>query len=242
MALGCNVLLSVREKRKRAPWAAYERAYTLIDLLVGLSLLLVVTVVLLPMFSRRPHSCAPRIFCVNNLKQIGLSFRQWALDHQDRFPMEVSVTNGGTMEFVNTGIVWAHFTVMSNELNTPKVLLCPADKRRADRQANTFGAAQYANQIPFTNDNSTSYFVGVDAVQTNGQMLLSGDRNITNTSKANRRLVSFSTNQLAGWTDDLHRRQGNVGLADGSVQQFTASRLRDQIAHTGVVTNRLAMP
>jgi len=29
-------------------------------------------------------------------------------------------------------------------------------------------------------------------------MLLSGDRNITNSSKANRRLVSFSTNQLAG--------------------------------------------
>jgi len=48
--------------------------------------------------------------------------------------MQVSATNGGTMELVNSGVVWVHFAVMSNELNTPKYSL-PADKRRADRQA-----------------------------------------------------------------------------------------------------------
>jgi hypothetical protein len=36
--------------------------------------------------------------------------------------MQVSVTNGGTMELVNGGTVFEHFLVMSNELSTPKLL------------------------------------------------------------------------------------------------------------------------
>src|SRR5882672_7913027 len=111
MALGCNVLLSVREKRKRAPWAAYERAYTIIDLLVGVTFLVIMAAVLLPAVARHNHH-SPRLNCTNNLKQIGLSFIQWGLDTEDRFPMQVSVTNGGTMELVGSGAAWVHFMVL----------------------------------------------------------------------------------------------------------------------------------
>jgi len=179
---------------------------------------------------------------MNNLKQVGLSYKQWALDNQDRYPMQVSVTNGGTMEFVNSGVVWVHFRVLSNELNTPKILWCPADEARRRDIASTFGAATQPGQVPFTNDNNVSYFVGVDATDTNALMFLSGDRNLTNNLGRNRRLVDFATNQPAGWTHQLHNRQGNVGLADGSVQQFTSTRLRAALVDTGVPTNRLAMP
>ena len=41
---------------------------------------------------------AQRIACVNNLKQVGLAFRVWALDHQDRFPFNVPAKEAGTME------------------------------------------------------------------------------------------------------------------------------------------------
>ena len=51
---------------------------------------------------------AERIQCVNSMKQIVLAARIWANDHQDVLPGD--------------------FLTMSNELSTPKVLVCPADK------------------------------------------------------------------------------------------------------------------
>jgi hypothetical protein len=59
--------------------------------------------------------------CVNNLKQIGLAMRVWSLDNEEAYP--------------------PNFQVMSNELNTPKILLCPSDTARAEaRDFNSFGA------------------------------------------------------------------------------------------------------
>jgi prepilin-type processing-associated H-X9-DG protein len=47
----------------------------------------------------------------------------------------------------------------------------------------------------------------------------------------------LATNRPAGWTHELHKLQGNIALADGSVQQFSRSRL-NQLGST----NRLALP
>jgi hypothetical protein len=218
------------------------RGFSLIDLLLALCCLVVIVAVVVVLPLRRPRGRSSRINCTNNLKQVGLAFKVWALDNQDRYPMAVSVTNGGTMELVNSGSVWVHFRVMSNELNTPKVLLCPADAARSNSMATTFGTATQPGQVPFTNENNVSYFVGVDAVDTNATMFLSGDRNLTNAVHGTRRLVNFPTNQPAGWTHQLHGLQGNIGLAEGSVQQTTTSRLRAALIDTGVETNRLAIP
>jgi len=74
-----------------------------------------------------------RITCINNLKQIGLSFRQWAIDHGDQYSFNVSTNTGGSMEFRAVGKdgfdrnASFHFQVMSNELNTPRLLVCPND-------------------------------------------------------------------------------------------------------------------
>ncbi len=71
-----------------------------------------------------------RIACANNLKQIVLSFRLFTMDNADRFPMQVPVLEGGTWELVYSGRVYPHFLAMSNELGTPKILLCPQDKQK----------------------------------------------------------------------------------------------------------------
>src|SRR5437660_12465028 len=88
------------------------RAYTLMDLLVGVAFLMVLGTVALPFLTRSGrHGChACPINCSNNLKQIGLSFRQWALDNQDKFPMQVPTNQGGTMELVISGTAWIHFS------------------------------------------------------------------------------------------------------------------------------------
>lgn len=198
--------------------------------MVVLAMLLFVAAVYFPAIQHGPT--AQRINCVNNLKQIGLGFRTFALDNQDCYPMQTPVTNGGTLELAAFGPAYLHFQVMSNELTTPKLLACPEDKKRT--------AA--TNWVTDLFNGRISYFVGLAANVTNSQMFLTGDRNVTNGQAANRRFVDLTTNRAAGWTADLHKLQGNVGLADGSVQQMTSSRLRAAIAATGDATNRLAMP
>ena len=72
-------------------------------------------------------------------------------------------------------------------------------------------------------------------------MFLSGDRNLTNGLPVTNNVLYLATNRPTGWTRELHNCQGNVGLADGSVQQFSSSRLTDGVTNAGAA-NRLLMP
>src|SRR4051794_29206473 len=179
-----------KRESQRMKTRSESKAFTLIELLVLVACGLAVGFVMLEV--PRRQRCGCRMNCVNNLKQIGLSFRTWALDNQDRYPMAVPVTNGGSMEFIPTGVAWAHFSVMSNELSTPKVLICPQDvPRRAvppviarapvsamRTTATTFGLTPRSGQVPFASDTNLSYFVGVDADEKHPRMLLAGDWNV----------------------------------------------------------------
>jgi prepilin-type processing-associated H-X9-DG protein len=40
----------------------------------------------------------------------------------------------------------------------------------------------------------------------------------------------------------MHKLQGNVAMGDGSVQQLSSARLRDQARNTGLNELRLAVP
>ena len=147
--------------------------------------------------------------------------------------MQVSVTDGGTMELVESGAVYPHYQVMSNELNTPKLLLCPADTIRT-------AAASFTTNLSTGN---VSYFVGVDAVDTAPQIFISGDDNFTvNGKKPKPGLLLLWTNSPVTWTKNRHEGQGNIGMADGSVQGFSSAKLQQALIATGMATNRLALP
>jgi prepilin-type processing-associated H-X9-DG protein len=181
---------------------------------------------------------------VNNLKQIGLSFKQWALDNQDRYPMQVLVTNGGTMELVDSGAVWVHFRVMSNELNTPIVVFCPEEKNQNRSFATTFiTTTPPVGSVPFTGDTNTSYFVGVDASDLYPGMWLTGDANFrVGTAPLQPGLISLGTNTPIQWNDSRHQDKGNICFADGGVQQLANAIVIQSLRSTGNQTNRLAMP
>jgi hypothetical protein len=121
---------------------------------------------------------------------------------------------------------------MSNELSTPKILVCPADTRTA---ANNF--------IRLKNQN-VSYFVGLDAADPNPQMLLDGDRNLTSDNAPENGILKLVPGGPLSWTETIHVNQGNLGLADGSVQQFSNSALREALKNSGAATNtwRISLP
>jgi prepilin-type processing-associated H-X9-DG protein len=220
---------------------SFVAAFTLIELLIVIVCLGIMAALLLPGLARHRASYC-QLNCVNNLKQIGVGFRTWALDNGDKYPPQVSITNGGTMELVESGTVWPHFSVMSNELSTPKILICPEEVARHPWTAATFGSAA-PNCIPFCSNTNVSYFVGVDAVDTSPQMFLTGDANIgLDGLRARSGLQSLRTNSNVNWFQPRHESNGNIGLADGSVQQVNSRGLRKLLANTGVETNRLAIP
>jgi hypothetical protein len=171
---------------------------------------------------------AQRVNCANNLRQVGVGFRLFATDHGDRFPMEFA-----TNRVVATN--WAAglsrcFRALSNELGTPKLLICPADDRKP---ATDFGSLDLRN---------VSYFLGLNAREGRPQMFLAGDRNLTtNGVPVGPGLVEISDQSALGWTKAMHKGVGNVVLSDGSVQQVTGPRLRAlQTNAPGVY--RLAVP
>jgi len=191
--------------------AALTREEVLVVIVV---LAILVGVVLLSL--RQPRDWAKEdwrktTWCVNNLKQVGLANRLWEGDNNDKYPMQVSMTNGGSMESVAVGNVVTTFQVMSNELSTPKLVLCPQDLNR-----------DYATNFTADFNNSRiSYFVAVDADKNSPQTLLSGDANFAiGGVPIKSGLLKFYSNAPIAWSAARHKYSGNILLADGSVQSL----------------------
>ena len=144
---------------------------------------------------------------------------------------------------------------MSNECNTPKILFCPSDN---GIWSATLLRAAATNWVTFDPTITTpagtltfqflSYFVCGDAFESYPQMILTGDRNIGDCAGVlgipapltNSVITGHATAAQWGtgagatpvWAWDqasLHLKNGNIGLADGSVQQCTISGLQSAL-------------
>ncbi len=93
-----------------------------------------------------------------------------------------------------------------------------------------------------------SYALGRDASDTQPQMLLAADRNIFSSAAAvpatfankgygnlSGTAYSLPTNSavIPVWTDKMHQKNGNLLISDGSVQQLSSAKLREQCRNSG---------
>lgn len=204
------------------------------ELLIVTVLLCMVWLVFFPPKGRR-NPGVERVNCVANLKQIALGFQMWAEERGKKLPMQIPENQGGTLESALSGKVAPTFVRMSNELNSPKILVCGADQKRSSPRPAFWESVT---------DQNISYFITLDADYGNPRQVLTGDRHIA-VGKRNREatgLVLITNASEARWTKLLHGGEGNLALADGSVQQATTRQLTNILGATGLATNRLVVP
>jgi prepilin-type processing-associated H-X9-DG protein len=174
---------------------------------------------------------ALRISCVNNLRNLGLGYRMWHDDNENRFPWQLGITQGGTKTIINA---WQHHYMISNEIVTPKLLFCPSDSARTK----AFEWGEYVT----LGDSAVSYFVGTEASEDRPFMHLAGDRNAIGndngscpTAEILTGITTLNPNTTPNidWGSDIHGKAGNMLMCDGSVQQLTVSGLKRHLVDTG---------
>ena len=215
-----NILMKHQASFRRA-------AFTLIELLVVIAIIAILASLLLPALAKSKQK-AKEIECVNLQHQGALALRLWANDQNGGFPWTVLSDDGGSADSAE----WVdHFRACSNELVTPKVLVCPLDKNKAV-------AESWVNMAGYDN---VSFFFGLTAKESEPQGILMGDGHVLGGGGG---LDPYWNSGVLGsidatW-DPTIRKQGNIALSDGSARSVTSQQLQEQIAaalQSGSATN-----
>ena len=207
----------------------FHAAFTLIEVLVIVAILMIVMAMIMPALFKSKER-ARRISCVSNLKIVGLSFRMYATDNSDLFPWQSTNSTGGVQVDFSKDPLY-YFVRMTNELANPRVLTCPADSRK------------WADDWRKLSRENISYFISQDGAETYPQAFLAGDRNVTtNGVRLKAGIYRLGPDADVGWDRTQHKGQGNACMGDGSIQQLSQARFKQQFKDTGLTKITLAIP
>ena len=213
-------------------------AFSRIELLALLVALIVLAGVALPLGSsqRTIASRSEELVCQANLRHIGRAFQLWGSDHDDQKPFLLDPSDGGIRGFGPANNVWYQFAYISNELATPRVLVCPSDTNTTRIAKSWANSPDGGFLNPLYRNNSVSYFLSFHAFRDDPRALLAGDRNMqANGSGAcsyaglSFVLVYSVNQQTAIWSNSIHGLEGNILFNDATVATMSSTEVQNAI-------------
>ena len=181
-----------------------KRGFTLVELLVVIAIIGILAGMLMPAIASAKER-ANRTKCGNNLKQLGLAMKMYAMDHDDAFPGSF---NDGLSGY---------------SVDNPKLYKCPSDKLMiSDNFSNMVANTCSYNLVIGETGSSTGLTESVDAA-----LMLACDKSTTVAQTA----VSVTGTEFGG----NHKGEGaNVLHVDCSVNWVNTTKWTEWEAADGV--------
>ena len=125
-----------------------ESGFTLVELLVVISIIALLLSILLPSLGKA-RSMAKRLVCSHNLKQINLAMRLYLDNNNDTYPCAQDPTPTNPNIWLWMGRGWRSFVEPylggNIDADNPSVLFCPADPTATEK----YEATSYAYSMAF---------------------------------------------------------------------------------------------
>src|SRR5688572_6463814 len=235
MKLGCNRM------------SGCKGGFTRTDLAVLLGACLMLGALAVPLLGN--HSARnDQVVCVNNLRLIGQAYLQWAQDHGETYPWDLTQQRGGTIGHpLYEDNLWFHFFSVSNELRSPRYLADPADDWPTRRVATTWGREPSGLMTFQFQNNAVSYFLSTHATVREPNSMLAGDYHLRVAAWGSGCRGGFGTigilqPQSVEWTGNVHGHTGNIVFNDGRVEQLDTPGLKETVAWNQSWNNHLMHP
>ena len=189
-----------------------QAGYTLVEVLTVCAIIGILAALSFPSLVQGLKN-ARRAKCANNLRQIGIAFASFAHDHNDRYPQQVSMADGGSRKqnleapVLNGQYILSPlaFRAAGEGLQTAQVMICPATKMWVP----SFAALTLSNLC---------YALNLQAEPGDANITLATDSSLLGDwTKFAKSVVDKNSTEI-GFAPGRHDNKGNVLFGDGHVE------------------------